>query len=277
MRTVRIAPLLVLLLTAGSARAEIESDAVKRGVAAYDQIDFANAVKVLEGALTESLTREEKIVACRTLAFAQAGLGHLDEARAAFVKLLRVDPNAELDRGVAPRLRALFEEARAQVATGRVAVAPSTLPTLAPAVRPAHPREGQPVSITFVHKGGMAQTLQLYHRVAGDPAYNEVRLQPQGDRFELVLPRSAVRAPGVEYYVTALDDQQAAVARAGTFGTPLRIEVGAIGRPIYKRGWFWGVVAGVVAVGTATGVAVALTRTSANPSGAADVQLIAPR
>jgi len=68
----------LVLLLAGLARAEVESETVQKGVAAYDALEFDRAVQILNQALGESLTREEKIITWRTLAFAQTALGHTD-------------------------------------------------------------------------------------------------------------------------------------------------------------------------------------------------------
>jgi tetratricopeptide (TPR) repeat protein len=259
-----------------AARADIESELVKQGVAAYDALEFERAVETLNRALGESLTREERVVTFRTLGFAYAALGRADEARGAFARLLRLDGRAELDRSVAPRVRALFEEARAQVATGRdTAAGGAAVPALQPEVSPAHPVEGQAVSITVSHLGGLARSVHLFHRIRGEVSYAELQTTGQGDRFALTIPGSDVRAPALEYYVSALDEQNAALGRAGTLAEPLRVDVTAAKRPVHKRGWVWGVAGGVVAAGV---VAVVLGVTLSRPdSKTADVMLIAPR
>jgi tetratricopeptide (TPR) repeat protein len=270
----------VLVASGGQARAEVESETVQKGVAAYEQADFASAIELLKAALDESLTREEKVVAFRTLAFAYAALERPNDARAAFARLLHVDSRAELDRSVAPRVRALFEEARAEVATGRAEAAAATLPVLRPEVRPARALEGRPVAIRVEHAGGVARAVQLFHRVRGEVRYSEIVAPERGGGFELVVPGSSVRAPGIEYYLTALDEEKVAVARAGSLSEPLVVDVDAPARPrrpIYKRAWFWGVIGGVVAAGViATAVAVATT-SGHDPNAPADVVLTAPR
>jgi hypothetical protein len=273
---------LIVTLWGGVARAAVESELVQKGVAAYEALDFDGAVQALNEALGESLTREERIVTFRTLGFAYAALDRPDDARAAFTRLLRIDASAELDRSVAPKVRALFEEARTRLATGRAEepTAGVRLPSLRPTLAPANPRAGQPLTFTVVHPGGMARSVHLYHRAPGEPSYSEVSAPPTGaDRFELTVPGSAVRAPALEYYVTALDESNVALARAGTLADPLRVEVAAPPKkPVYKRGWFWGVLVGSAAVAAAVvAVAVVLTTSSPDPKAPADVTLIAPR
>jgi hypothetical protein len=267
------------VLDGSLARAAVESELVQRGVAAYEALDFQDAVNALEEALDESLTREERIVTFRTLGFAYAALGRNDDARTAFVRLLRVDAAAELDRSVAPKVRALFEEARAQLATGRAeeGVSGVPLPKLTPSLQPTHPEEGHPLTVTVAHPGGVAQSVCLFHRVRGQLRYSEVQSAPKGDHFELVVPGADVRAPGVELYLTALDDAGATVAAAGTLGRPIIVEVTAARRPAHKRGWVWGVVGGVLVAGGIVAAVLATTLRAPDPHAAADVTLIAPR
>src|SRR5258708_1328475 len=100
------------LLVALPARAEIESDQVKLGLAAFDGLDFPRCVTELEKALHESLTKEEKVATLKTLAFCQQAVAHDDDARLTFQKLLAVDPTFEIDRTISPRVRKVFEEAK---------------------------------------------------------------------------------------------------------------------------------------------------------------------
>src|SRR3954466_10600643 len=109
--------LVVVLLLTAAAHADVDSPLVKKGVAAYAELDYAKAVELLEQARKESLTREEKIVTYQTLAMAHVALGKNDLAKNDFERLLRIDPSFQLDRSVAPKVRAVFEEAKAQAAT----------------------------------------------------------------------------------------------------------------------------------------------------------------
>src|SRR6184192_1964848 len=99
------------------ARAAIESELVKQGIAAYNDLEYLRAVDLLHKALQETLTRDEKIVTFQTLAFAHVALGKHDDAVADFENLLRIDGGFELDRTISPRVRSVFEEARGHVAT----------------------------------------------------------------------------------------------------------------------------------------------------------------
>jgi tetratricopeptide (TPR) repeat protein len=268
-----------LLLCAPAVRAEIESELVQKGVTAYENTDFPLAIDILSRALGESLTRDERIVTFRTLGFAYSAVGRTDEALAAFAHLLRLDRNAELDRTVAPRVRAIFEEARTQVATGQAEPAEGgAMPTLHPEVTPAHPTEGQPVTITVAHLGGLARELHLFHRVRGEESYSEIKGTGQGDRFSLTIPGIAVHAPALEYYLTAVDDKKVAMARAGRLAEPLSVDVVPLPkRASHRRALVWGLVGGgalLVAGGVATALALTIGRPNSSTS---DVMLISPR
>jgi hypothetical protein len=278
MRILIVSVMLLVALGSKRASAEVESDAVKSGVAAYDALEFARAVEILNQALSESLTREEKLVALRTLAFAYCALERTDDARTAFVRLLRIDPSTELPTSVAPRVRALFEEARARVATGPASEGESTpLPALRIEVRPEHPSEGATLSITAVAAGGLGRSAALFYRARGEQRYSEVRSEGRDGRFQLTLPGSDVRAPAMEYYVTALDERRTPIARSGGLTEPLHLAVAVRKRPAYKRGWVWGVVGGVLAVGAAAAAVLAIELAPPDPKAPADVMLIAPR
>ena len=248
------------------ARAEIDSPLVKQGLAAYASLDYARAIALLEQARNESLTRDEKIAAYRTLGMAYAATGQLAPAKSSFQHLLRVDPSIELDRAVAPKVRAVFEEAKAEAATSAHAMAPA-LPSLSPSVEPAAPREGRPVTVHVVYPGGVARKMTVYFRKPGDAQFSRevVDAAPSG-RCDATVPGLAVQPPSLEYHVVLLDDAGASVAAAGSLGQPLSVDVARTPKPVYKRGWFWGVVGGVAAAGAiATGLALGLPRGNSAP------------
>ena len=64
---------------------------------------------------------------------------------------------------------------------------------------------------------------------------------------------------------------------AGGLTEPLGVEVGARKKPLYKRGWVWGVVGGAVAAGAVVAVVLGLTLAPPDPKAPADVMLISPR
>jgi len=248
------------------ARAEVDSALVKAGVAAYAAADYARAITSLEQARKESLTREEKILTYRTLGMAYVAVGQPGPAKVDFQHLLRVDPSVELDRSVAPKVRAVFEEAKAEAATSARALAPA-LPAVAPTIEPAAPREGRPVDVHVVYPGGVARKMTVYFRKPGDAQFSRASVDASAaGTFDATVPGLAVQPPSLEYHVVLLDDAGASVAAAGSLGQPLSVAVARAARPVYKRGWFWGVLGGVAAAGAiATGLALGLPRGSSAP------------
>jgi hypothetical protein len=254
----------VILLQVASARAAVESDQVRAGVTAYQRLEYERAITVLQRSLNESLTREEKIVVHRTLGLCYSALDRTVEARRSFVQLLTIDPTIELDRRIAPRVRALFEAARAEVAQqGRSDPTLHHLPDIKPWLEPTAPKEGDAVAATLAHPGGLAHRAELFVRPRGTLAY--LRIDAPADaagRARFVIPGATVRAPGLEYYVMMLDDSGVAIARAGSLATPLEIAVRARPIPLRKRPWFLGVLGGVGGLLLAGALATALALTS---------------
>jgi hypothetical protein len=261
----------VAILSGGDARAQAASDPLRDGIAAYNGLEYERALPLLEAALKETLTRDERLTALRTVAQAQFALGREPETRAALDRLLRVDPGYELNRKEPPRLRQLLEEMRHQLATRPPPQASDTvnagaLPAFALEARPAAPHEGQAVTFRLADPGRDAPRLAVYHRGAsgGSFALVEGRRDARGV-YEATVPGAAVHAPRLEYFALLLDGAGTPSARAGTLGGPLELGVAPGRRPLYKRAWFWGTIAGVAAAGAIAAVlAVELPRRDAS-------------
>ena len=259
------------------ARAAIESDLVKQGIAAYNDLEYPRAVDLLHKALQETLTRDEKIVTFQTLAFAHVALGKNDEAVQDFEELLRIDGSFELDRTISPRVRAVFEDARARVATegGAKNDVAAALPELHPDVTPARPKEGQTLTIAAAYPGGVASAVELFYRTRGQNVFAKLKAPTgAGGTFSVSVPGMAVQPPALEYYLVVLDDSGSSVALAGTLGQPIGVDVQARKKPVYTKGWFWGVLGGVAVVGAGVATAVALsTRSSISASTPATISI----
>jgi tetratricopeptide (TPR) repeat protein len=256
----------IVLGSVAAAHAEVESALVRNGLAAYAELDYARAIALLEQARGESLTREEKILTYRTLGLAYVAVGQPEPAKADFQRLLRIDPSATLDRSVAPKVRAVFEEAKAEVATSGRALQ-AGLPSVAPAIEPAAPREGRPLSVRVTYAGGLAKKMTVYFRKSGDASFSRATVDAApGGGFEATVPGMAVQAPALEYHLVLLDDAGASIAAAGSLGQPLSVAVMRAKKPVYKKGWFWGVLGGVAVAGAAAAVlAVELPRSNTAP------------
>ena len=252
--------LIVLLVLTGIARAEVESDLVKAGVAAYEDLEYGKSVELLKKALRETLTKEERVVTYRTMAFAHVALNKPDDAREDFESLLRIDPSYQPDRTISPRVRTVFEAAKAHVATSAQPVGDENrTPAVQPRITPAEPRAGQPVSLRLDYPGGVAVKVELFYRTRGQNRFSSVEVAGHAGHFEVTVPGLHVGAPAFEWYLLLLDDTGSAVATAGSRGQPLAFDVAARKVPIYKRGVFWGVLGGVLAAGAIVGGVLAAT------------------
>jgi hypothetical protein len=89
-----------------------------------------------------------------------------------------------------------------------------------------------------------------------------------------VVPGMDVHAPAFEYYAAMLDDGGASIAKLGSLGQPIAVDVAGRSKPVYRRGWFWGVIGGVAVVGAVVATGVALgTRSSVSPTTPATVTI----
>ena len=255
----------VIAVVAPAAHAAIESELVRQGIAAYNELEYPRAVDLLHKALQETLTRDEKIVTFQTLAFAHVALGKHDDAVKDFENLLRIDGRFELDRTISPRVRSVFEEARGRVATQgpTVGAGGHELSALQPMVTPARIKEGEAVTIAAAYPGGVASSVELFYRTRGRDVFAKLKspVDVVGS-FSVTVPGMHVESPALEYYLVVHDENGASVALAGTLGQPLAVDVAGRKRPVYTKGWFWGVIGGVAVVGAGVATAVVLTTRS---------------
>jgi tetratricopeptide (TPR) repeat protein len=253
--------LLALTFTDGiSASADVESPLIKKAIAAYEELNYDQAVELLQQALAETLTRDEMIATRRTLGLCHVALDDPEKARADFVELLRLDPGFSLDRSVSPRVRAALDEARVQLSEQERDAVPrdAPLPSLQVEIDPQQPQAAHPLVLRAVYPGGIAERLQLFYRTAGQPVFEWVTARPhEGGRFEVLLPSTAVVAPGLEYYLAVQDELGAPLAGAGTPGSPIAIAVRPLPTaiPIYRRRWF---LPAAVGAGIATIAAIVI-------------------
>jgi hypothetical protein len=265
---------LVLLFAAGTAYATVESELVKAGVAAYEDLEYAKAVQLLQDALKESLTREEKIVTYKTLAFSHVALDEPAAAQHDFENLLHTDESFELDRRISPRIRAAFDQAKTAIASGKSKAPAARLHMrgLVPTIDPARPTEGQALNLLVLYPGGVAESADLYFRTRGRSTFSRIAVKGEHGRFSATIPGLQIRPPGLEYYLVLLDDNGGSVAAAGALARPLDVDVRR--RPVYKRGWFWGVVGGVAAAAIIGGVLGATVGSSPGKNAPATVTVV---
>src|SRR5579859_5301298 len=69
----------------------VDSEVIKQALAAYDDLDYGKCIELLQQALNETLTRDEKVITWRTMALCHVGLDKPDAAKFDFEHLLRID------------------------------------------------------------------------------------------------------------------------------------------------------------------------------------------
>jgi len=267
---------LVLAIASSSiARAEVRNELVVVGIKAYDELDYQKASELLGRALAEPLSDEERLAAYSRLVYCHAAFDDDQLMRDDFAALLKLDPDFKLDHTASPKMRALYEEAKAKRAA-------ETKPIEKPIEQPIEPKpvekpivkqpapltpetdaranSGEPFRVRAFVAG--ATEVQLYHRARGASSYSKVTAEGHLDRFEATIPGLFVDAPAIEYYVVAVDDTGAAVAAAGSPDAPLSIAV-AERKPLYARPVVW-IVAGAVVL---VGIVAAIIGASASHAG----------
>jgi hypothetical protein len=174
-------------------------------------------------------------------------------------------------------VRAVFEEARGRVATGGGGTAEPghELPELHPMVTPTKVKQGQAVTIAASYPGGVASSVELFYRTRGQNVFAKLKQHVDaGGAFSITVPGMHVDAPALEYYLVVLDESGASVAIAGTLGQPLAVDVEGRKRPVYVKGWFWGVIGGIAVVGAGVATAVVLsTRSTISSSTPATISI----
>jgi hypothetical protein len=99
----------------------VQNATLRRAIAAYDNVDFAQVVPLAKAALRERLTTAERARAHELLAFSFAARNQPDSAIGAFREVLLLDPDRELDpRRVSPRIAGYFNAALGQVMVVRL-------------------------------------------------------------------------------------------------------------------------------------------------------------
>jgi len=119
-RHVLLALLLALALAPGMAAqqpaAAVQNATLKRALQAYDNLDYASAIKFAQQSLKERLTSADAARAYELLGFAYSATNAQDQAVDAFKQAIQLDPDRALDPArVSPKIYSLFFAALGQV------------------------------------------------------------------------------------------------------------------------------------------------------------------
>lgn len=251
---------LVLLLGlplagSGSAHARVPPE-LQRGIAAYNNVEYAAALTHLRAALRRTRSRE---ILARTYFY--LGCTHLareerSRAREAFETLLSFAPAYVPSRQLtSPKIASFFAEVRRQYRT------PAGPPTMAH----QQPRPSEvtgPLTPLTLEVHNLAPRLRpvLRYRPAATPGYRTLEAaEHRKGRFVFAVPTPA----GELLYTFALVTRDGVLIQQLRSGArPFRLRPGreeerAVGTPWYRSWWFW-TAAGAVALGTGLGVGLGL-------------------
>ena len=251
---------------------------------AESNLDYKTVVTQATEALKLANSHERLVELYRLLGTANGVLGRNDDAVDAFQRLLAIDPDHHLPRGLSPKITKPFKEAGGYWIDrpGGLGVAPN-LP------REVGPNKPIAVAVKLDDPLQMAANVRLSYRREGDPDYQKME-QPAGGAISLAMapginftiPAAEVQARRTDYmlevFFTALGPTGSELRTAGDAVHPLQIVVRASRdlEPVattgngntliatttpekkkspafLKKWWFWTAVGGVVVVGAALG------------------------
>ncbi|MBI3182883.1 MAG: tetratricopeptide repeat protein [Myxococcales bacterium] len=191
---------LILLLGAAS-----EPSPLLQAEQAFEALEFDRAAKLFQAALASSGSREERLRAWRGLGLSHAFQGDVRAARAVFEKLLLLDPSAEVEKSLGPKIATPFEQARKAVGSKRNHLLLERMDSGA-------------VRLLLREDVPWASALFLHARPDGSSSYSLFRGRP-GE------PVSASFAPevAVEAWAEARDQEEGVLYSLGSASRPQRL------------------------------------------------------
>ena len=220
------------------------------------QQTLRHALKALENG---GHSRRELIRIYQLLGISAAALEREEDARDAYIRMLALDPDHEVDRNLAPRLRSPFLEAKGYW-TARS-------DRLEAEVELA--RDDGALRVTLGDPLDMAQAVIVRARPAGATSWSDTRV-PALDS-QLVPVDGLAEADRVEYAVEVHDAYGNRLLELGTVGSPRALGEMPVGPgpgnepeggdTIFSSPIFWG-VAGAVVIGATLGIVFAVSDSS---------------
>jgi len=239
---------LSLIVTLGAllAAPALAQTTLDRAENAYSEIDFPRVIELADEALREGGHSPAEVARLYEL----TGLSHAaereeDAAREAYVKMLALRPDAEVDTNLAPRLRGPFLEARGFWASRSGAFA----------VEARVVRARGAIRVELSDPLGMASEIRVLSRDHALMApMEETRVPAEADL--LVEVPALPDAPQLDYAVQVLDQHGNRLAELGTEDEPRLFGEAPMVSPPTDDGegasgiptWVW-IVGGVVAAG----------------------------
>jgi hypothetical protein len=261
----RLAPLLLVapLVLLGSSDAvagpkeDLEKAELLYGNLSYDEANkLAVAVTRQKG-----LTHDQLVRAYRIAAITHAILDREDPARDAFVMLLTYEADYQADPNLGPKVTTPFFEARGFWRGQPVKPGIDATATL-------KAKEPGTFKVTVRDPSHIVKRAQTGWRF-GPTGEFKVRPITPGDPITIDIPAPPANVTRFDYFVQAFDDKENVVLETGndkqpkttTIEVPAAVVAGPTGPGpekkgggIFSSGVFWGVLAGVAAVGGGTAI-----------------------
>ncbi|WP_053238609.1 hypothetical protein [Sandaracinus amylolyticus] len=224
---VAVALLIGVVISASSADAQRRRrgsepvDPLTAAEQAYTEVDFEQTLEHAGAALQAGGHTPDRLVRIyMLLGVSAAALGDAEGARDFFQRMLAVDPEAQLDDTVPPRLRAPYLEAR-----GIVSARPEQL-----GVEVGIARAQSAIRVALIDPFQMARTVRVHARIEGQVQYTDVEAEAEA---EVLAPLDgAANADRIEYWVEVLDPYGNQVVLVGSEFEPRTVgRVAAVAVP----------------------------------------------
>lgn len=240
------------------------ADDVTRARTAWSELEYERVVEAANAALAAAdLSGTDRVEALRLLGSALVILDRTAEADAAFAKIFPLDPDYTLPADTSPRIRAVFDPARARWQVTEQERLATQLGSQLAALHlrlelPRSPRGGLPIAIgvDLEDPSKVASSIILAHRRSGERYYTLATVPAKSGRSTLTIPGEITASPTpytLELHVQVRHRSGVTLRREGEADKPLSFAVAAgdvpTAKPITRRWWFWAGI-GVVAIGT---------------------------
>jgi len=249
--------LLTLVVTAPAAAQATPRTHIDRAQALYAEMRYAEVVPELDQALAQSGNSESQLVEIYALlGTVQVVLNNSEAARAAFVSLVKLDPQHQLDPRLSPKIRDFFSDAR------RSARPVEPVRFSGPAV--VSGGDGAPfvVEVELETPVPAGLTVELWSRSDRRQPFASQPMVRQGQqhfRAEHAVPATADL---IEYYVATRDALGRVAGAMGSEAVPLTITVRSAEWYLQPTVWIAVGVTGAIVVAAAAVTAVVLASSS---------------
>ncbi|PIE18249.1 MAG: hypothetical protein CSA65_05910 [Proteobacteria bacterium] len=238
--------------------------ALKRGKRAFDKQQYERTLKHLQPVATApQATISQKIDALELLGLSYLVLGDNTRAREAFENLLGLDPAHQLrDPTGSPKLQQFFRAVKEHFLPGFDASKRAQLEHGAPRAAKAGRRVELEVQLL---SGAAVRTIVVRWRRSGLLTYRGARARKRDRSWvaAFLLPRDSAGYQ-LEYYIEGRSKSGHVLARLGSPGHPLTLEVSGLPRrrsaPVYKRWWFWTAIGAAMVGGTVAAIVLSRER-----------------